>query len=209
MDKNRTQELIVSSRLILIGMIFWVIKLQYFTFFWLPENAFFANIGFEILGTIVILTGIIIIYRIYPFIDSIIAKYMLIAILLLNAVQFFLYNNIVFRQIHSFVPVMMSLVLFIITKLMKHSLRYFSNDELSAKWDMLGNTIFFGFSIPFYIFIAAHICNLIKYDTILKPTVKILFLFIPIGIIILIFFIYFIRILFSTLKFLNLQKNKK
>ncbi len=208
MEKNRTHELILSSKLILIGLILWVIKVQYFTFFWIPESDLFANIGLEILGTSLILVGIFIISRVYPFIDAVIAKYILFVVLVLNVLNFFLYSFPVFKEIHSFAPVLMSLVVVTITKLMKHSLNYFSNSELASKWDIFGNITFFGFTLPFYLFISAHICSLIEYERFMKLNLKVLLLFIPYGILVAGFFIYFITVLFDTLKFLNKIKEQ-
>ncbi|MBN2546435.1 MAG: hypothetical protein JXB50_11610 [Spirochaetes bacterium] len=212
MDKTETQELMFSLKLILIGVFFWVIKVKYFTFFWLSENYFLNVIGLEIIGTILILIGIIIIHRVYPFAYSslaILLNWLILGINLIEILNFFLFKNYYIFLLNKYTPFIMSLMLFVISKLLKSGTKYFGNLELSKKWEYIGIVIFFGFSIPYYIFISLEICGYISVDSI-KLTRKFILFFLPLTVIVLSFFFYYLHAIIMSFKFLlNIKKNNK
>lgn len=209
MEKNQTKELVISLILILIGIFFWIIKIRYFTYFFLPQNHFLNKFGYEIIGTILILIGVIITKRIYPFVYSLIAEILVYIILILNILEFILHDFEVFKEITSYLPFIMSLELFFVSKIFETGLRYFGNIELSKKWKYFSIIIFFGFSIPYYLFTSLSLCGLIKYEG-FKLTNKIIGLFIPLGIVVLFFFLYYLHYLIKSLQFLlKLNKEKR
>jgi hypothetical protein len=202
LEKNQTRELVFSFKLILIGIFFWVIKVKYFTFFWLPEFHILNIFGFEIIGTILILIGVCIIHRIYPFAFSNIARVLIIFILLMNISDFIFFRYKIFRDFQLYAPFIMSLMLVLISKLMQSGLRYFGNRDLSHRWMHFSTIILFGFSLPYYLLISAKLCGFIQYDD-FQITPKFIILFSPVAIIILSVFIYFIVSLVMSFNFLN------
>jgi len=210
LDKTQAKELIFSLRLILIGVFFWVIKVKYFTFFWLSENYFLNVVGLEIIGTLLILTGIIIIHRVYPFAYSslaILLNWIILGINIIEILNFFIFNNFYIYLLNKYTPFIMSFMLFVISKLLKSGTKYFGNLELSKKWDYIGVVIFFGFSIPYYILISLEICGYISIDTI-RLTKKFILLFLPLTVVILSFFLYYLHVIIMSFKFLlDINKN--
>jgi hypothetical protein len=206
LDKNQTKELINSFKLILIGIFFWVIKVRYFTF-WLSKYNVLNIVGLEIIGTILIFIGLIIIHRVYPFPHSIAAVILNIIILVINILDFFLFKYKLFRYMQEYTPFIMSLELIIISKLMELGLRYFENSELSKKWRNIDIIIFFGFSIPYYTYTSLNLCGFIRYEIfVFSP--KLIILFLPLIITLFSFFIYYIHTLILSLNYLS-KKQKE
>ena len=189
-------------KIILVGIFFWVIKVRYFTFFWLSPYDILNLFGFEIVGTILILIGILVIHRVYPFVYSSIAIILNILILIINILDFFLFRFKIFREIQQYTPFLMSLMLIFVSKLMENGLRYFGSNELADKWRNIGIIIFFGFSIPFYTYVSLNVCGFIAYD-VFQFSPKILFLFLPLLLTFLFLFFYYIHALFFTFRFLQ------
>jgi len=209
LEKHQTKELVFSLVLILIGILFWVIKTKYFTYFFLAQDHFLNKFGYEIIGTILILIGIIIIKRIYPFVYSLIAEVLAYIILAFNILEFIFHDFQIFKEIAAYLPFIMSLELFFVSKILETGLRYFGNIELSKKWKYFAVIIFFGFSIPYYFFTSLTLCGLIKYEG-FKWTTKIIGLFIPFLIVVIFFFSYYLYYLIKSLRFLlKINKEKK
>lgn len=206
MDKTQTKEFVFSLKLILIGIFFWIIKVRYFTFFWLPEFHFLNVFGLEIIGTVLILIGITIIHRIYPFAYAMVANVLIYIILAINILDFFLFRFKLYREIQQYTPFLMSIVLIVIAKLLEYGIKYFGNKDLARKWKYLAFIIFFGFSIPFYSYVSFNIAGFIKYQGVMI-TPKIVLILLPIVISLLFCFFYYIRILVMSFKYLgNIQK---
>ena len=187
--------------LMIVGILFWVIKTRYFTFFWLPELHFLNAIGVEIIGSILIFIGVLIIYRVYPFPYSMVALIIIILIIIFNILEFFLIRYKLFREIMQFFPVLLSIMLLLISKLMESGLRYFGNRELSKEWRYLAIIILYGFSLPFYIYVSMKTCGFITYEGV-KISIKILLIFLPILIAALSISVYYLRIIIITFSFL-------
>jgi hypothetical protein len=208
LDKNQTQELIFSLRIILVGILFWVIKVRYFTFFWLPQYHFLNVFGLEIVGTVLILAGILIIHRVYPFAYSYIAILLILLILVINILDFFLFRYKVFREIQEYTPFVMSLMLVFVSKIMESGTRYFNGQQnLPEKWKHIAVIIFFGFSIPYYTYVSSKLCGFIRYDMIEVET-KFVLLFIPLISSLLFFFFYYLHTIVITFKFLYRVKRE-
>ena len=209
LEKHRTKELVFSLILILVGILFWVVKIRYFTYFFFPLDHFLNKFGYEIIGTILILIGVIIIKRIYPFVYSIVAEILVYIILILNILEFFLHNFEIFKEIIAFLPFIMSLELFFVSKILETGLRYFGNIDLSKKWKYFSVIIFFGFSLPYYLLTSLSLCGLIKYEG-FKFTKKMIGLFTPLVIVLLFFFLYYLHYLIKSLQFLlKISKKRK
>ncbi len=202
LDKNQTKELAFSLKIILVGIFFWVIKVRYFTFFWLSRFHLLNLFGYEIVGTILILIGILIIHRVYPFVSSSIAILLTILVLIIHVLDFFLFKYKIYRAIQQYTPILMSLILFIVSKLMERGLHYFGSIELAEKWRNIGIIIFFGFSIPFYTYVSLNVCGFIAYD-VFQYSAKFFLLFLPLFLTILYLFFYYIHALFLSFRFLQ------
>jgi len=207
LDKTQTKEFVFSLKLILVGIFFWIIKVRYFTFFWLPEFHFLNVFGLEIVGTILILIAITIINRVYPFAYAMLANLMIYLILVINILDFFLFRFRIYRELQQYTPFLMSILLIVIAKLLESGIKYFGNKELSKNWKYLSVIIFFGFSIPFYSYVTLNIAGFITYKGFtLSP--KIVLIFSPIVLSLIFFFLYYIRILVKSFKYLaSVQKN--
>ncbi|OHD10642.1 MAG: hypothetical protein A2086_01930 [Spirochaetes bacterium GWD1_27_9] len=201
MDKNITKEFVFSLKIILIGIFFWVIKVKYFTFFWLPEFHLLNVFGFEIIGTILIIIGITIIHRVYPFAYSFFAIGLVYVILIINILDFVLFRFRIYRDIQQYTPFIMSIMLVLIAKLLESGLKYFGNKELSRKWKYLAIILFSGFSMPFYIYTSLNICGFITYEG-FQITTKIILIFLPIILSLTFFFIFYLVILIQSFNFL-------
>lgn len=207
MDKTQTKEFVFSLRLILVGIFFWIIKIRYFTFFWLPEFHFLNVFGLEVVGTILILIGITIINRVYPFAYAMLANFLIYIILILNILDFFLFRFWLYRELQQYVPFVMSILLIVIAKLLESGIKYFGNKDLSRKWKYLAVIIFFGFSIPFYSYVTLNIVGVITYEG-FALTLKVILMFIPIVLSLIFFFLYYIHILLKSFQYLaNVEKN--
>lgn len=208
LDKNQTKELINSFKLILLGIFFWLIKIRYITFFLLPEYHFLNVIGLEIVGTILIMIGILIIHRVYPFVFSLPAILLIFIIFTFNVLDFFLFRFKLYRTFQQYIPFVMSLMLMIISKLMESGIRYFGNIDLSKKWRYIAIIIFYGFSVPFYIFVSLNILGYIEYDFFqFRP--KVFLLFSPVIILIIYLIIYYLVTIISSLRFLSKIQEEK
>lgn len=208
MDKNQTKELINSFKLILIGIIFWVVKPRYVTYFLLDEFNILNIFGFEIIGTILIMIGLIISRRIYPFIYLFIAEILIYVIFILNLLEFFLFKYKIFQEIQSFLPFLMSLSLIFISKILENGLKYFKNVELSRKWKYLSVIILFGITIPYYLFNTFRICGFIKFNNI-EITSKILLFSIPAFFTVIVLFLLYLRYLILSFRYLVRLKKEQ
>jgi hypothetical protein len=203
MDKHDTKELIQALRLILIGSFFWIIKLKYITIFILNKYHFLNIYGIEIIGTVLIMIGILIIHRVYPFPYSYLAIALNSIIFIINISEFFLLKYQWFRNnIFEYTPFVMSLMLFLTAKLMESGTRYFNNFELAKKWEHIAIIIFFGFSVPYYTYTSFKVCGFIEYNY-WQPTLKFFMVFIPLFITIAFFFLYYIIALVKTFIYLK------
>ena len=93
MDKEQTKELLVSLKIIIVGIFFWVLKPRYLTILFLSNNNFFNMFGFEIIGTILVLIGVMIIFRSYPFAYSLVSSMYIVFIFIINILDFILYET--------------------------------------------------------------------------------------------------------------------
>jgi hypothetical protein len=96
----------------------------------------------------------------------------------------------------------MSLMLVIISKLLESGIRYFGDSDLSKKWRYIAVVIFYGFSIPYYIYVSMDLCGFIK-PNIFEYRPLVLVLFSPVILTILYLFIYYIHTLIISANFLN------
>ena len=166
MDKNETKWLTVSLKLILVGIVFWVVKPRYLTHFILPENNFLNAFGFELIGTILIMAGLVITRHVYPFFYTFFAEGFAVVVFALNVLNFFFRENEIFRQINCYDTFFMSLCLFFVSKLLENGLRYFGAPELARKWRYFAIIIFFGFTIPFYMITSMFVCDLVQRESV-------------------------------------------
>lgn len=140
-------------RLIIVGIFFWIIKPRYLTNIIFDETNFFNVFGFEIIGTILVLIGVAIIFRVYPFAYSIISGIYILFILAINILDFFLYNNPSYKAFQEYSIFFTSIMLIFITKLIQDGLRHFGSTDLARKWSSFAIIISVGFTIPYYIFL--------------------------------------------------------
>ena len=206
MDKNQTKELLLSLKLILVGIAFWIIRPRYFLFFLIKQETIFNTVVFVIIGTIIIIVALTMIHRVYPFAHTILALILSYFLLIVNILYVFLYRNEYYRAFSLYIPFIISIVLILISKILESGLRYFRNRELSRKWRYFVFIIFFGVSIPLYLFISLKIFGIISFNKIEIDT-KAVLIFLPIAITILILVLYYIIILIKSFNFLSKIKN--
>ena len=209
MDKNQTKELILSLKLILIGIVFWIIR--YFLFFLIKQDSIFNAVRVEIIGTILIIVALTIIQRIYPFAHTILALILTYLLLAANILHIFLYlyKNEYYRIFNWYMLFALSIILILISKIVESGLRYFKNRELSHKWRYLIFIIFFGISIPLYFFISLYLCDIISFNKIIINT-KTILIFLPLVITVIIVILYYLIVLIKSFNFLSkIQNNTK
>lgn len=166
MDKEQTKDLLRTLHLILIGTFFWLIRPNIVSSFFTSVNyPFQLFCGLEIIGTVLILIATLIVFFVFPFQYSLISVIVSFSILVLNVLDFFLYKNPVMQVIHSYLPVLMSVMLHFASRLMQVGMRHFGAIQLSRTWKTFSVLIIFAFSVPYYIFITAKYCNLIVFPT--------------------------------------------
>lgn len=194
-------------RLIIVGIFFWVLKPRYITSFFLPPDNFLNMFGFEIIGTILVLIGILIIFRVYPFAYSIISSVYILFILLINILDFFLYNNADFKKFQEYSVFFTSIMLIFISKLVQDGLRHFGSSELARKWSGFAIIIFFGISIPSYTYLTLKNlgCISFSFHTITK---NMILGFLPVGIVALFCMAYYLIYLAKSLKYLSSIQKK-
>ena len=73
MDKEQSKELLNAFKLIIVGIFFWILKPKMITLFFFTDSHFLNTFPFEIIGTIGILIGILLIFRTYPFAYSLVS----------------------------------------------------------------------------------------------------------------------------------------
>lgn len=212
MDRTETKILVNSLKLIVIGIFFWILKIKYITLFFFPKSYVLNQIGFEIIGTILILTGLFIIHRVYPFAYSSFAILLCWFIAFINIIEilnYFIIKSYYIYILNKYLPFLMSLLLFLIARLLKSAVKYFGDLNLSKKWDAISLVILFGFSIPYYAFTSLEIYGFLSLEK-ARFGKAFFLLFTPLFIIILYLFFYYIYTLANTFKFLNhITKNKK
>lgn len=210
MDKSETDIFLRSLKLILIGIFFWIIKIKYFTIFLFPKGFILNELGVELIGTIIILLGLLIINRVYPFVYSSFALFLCCFIGCINLLEIFNYFFIKSYHLYilnKYIPFFMSILLFFIAKLLKIGIKYFGNIELSKKWETIGVVILFGFSIPYYAFVSLEIKGFLMFEkAVFDKTFFLLFL--PLFFVIITLFFYFITTLVKTFKFLDSIKSE-
>ncbi len=207
MDKDQTKELLLSLKLILVGIAFWVIKPRYFLFFLIKPNTLLSIVGLEIVGTVIMVVGLTMIHRIYPFAHTIIALLLTYLVFATNILDIIFYKNEIYQVIALYFPILMSIVLILISKIMESGLRYFKNRALSRKWRYLTFIIFFGYSLPFYTFVSLKVCNFISFNGIFIDT-KAILIFLPLVITMVIFVLYYLIMLIKSFNFLSRIQNK-
>lgn len=209
MDKERSRDVIMSFRLIIVGIFFWIIKVKYITQYFLPENHFFNSVGLEIVGTIMILVGITCIRRLYPFAFAMISQVYIIFIALFHTLHLFLYKNSIFAAIYNYNFFLTTIMLFFIAKLFQNGLRYFGGSELSRKWKYFAIIIFSGLIIPIYLFTTLYICGFITFKG-FQFNSPIILLFIPFLLAILSIALFYLKYLVKSFNFLSaIEKNNK
>lgn len=122
-------------------------------------------------------------------------------ILIMNVLNFFLYNLEIFKRMQLYTPFLMSLMLMFIAKLMVNALIYFGNSELSYKWKYIGEIIFYGFSLPYYTLVSIKVCGIVSFK-LNSITPGLIVLFLPLVFIVLSLLIYYLHTLVLTFRFL-------
>ncbi len=126
----------------------------------------------------------------------------------MNILEFFLFKYKIFRELQTYTPFLMSLMLIFVSKLMENGLHYFGSNDLAIKWKNSGVIIFFGFSIPFYTYASLNVCGFIAYD-VFQFNAKVLLLFLPLILTIIILFFYYLHTLILSFRFLqNVKKGE-
>lgn len=211
LDKEQTKELSAALKLIIVGIFFWILKPRLITRFFLPADNFFNIFGIEILGTILVLIGVMIIFRSYPFAYSLISSLYIIFIFLINVLEFFMYDNFGYRMFQSYTPFFTSIMLFFVSKLMQDALRHFGSTELARKWSGFAIIIIFGFTIPNYTWLTLKNLGYINFTGI-DINGKIFISMLPVLIVVIFCMIYYSYYLIRSFNYLSgIQKkyNKK
>jgi len=205
-DKEQTKELLVSLKIIIVGIFFWVLKPRYLTILFLSNNNFFNMFGFEIIGTILVLIGVMIIFRSYPFAYSLVSSMYIVFIFIINILDFILYENFGYRAFQEYSVFFTSIMLVFISKLMQDGLRHFGSTELARKWSSFASIIFFGFSLPAFTFLTLKNLGYVTLNLInIDGTVFIRLL--PVVIVLSFCMIYYMYYLVRSFKYLsNIQK---
>lgn len=210
MDKEQTKDLLHALQLILIGTFFWLIRPNIIASFFVSVNhPFQLFCSLEIVGSALIFIATLIVFFVFPFQYSMISMIVSFSILVLNVLDFFIYKNPVMQIIHSYLPVLMSVMLHFASRLMQVGMRYFGATQLSRTWKTFSVLIIFAFSLPYYIFITANHFNLIVF-----PTGDIMRTFtaamIPAIVLVAFCFIYYAVILIKSIRYLSqIQKRYK
>lgn len=210
MDKEQTKDLLHTLQLILIGTFFWLIRPNVISSFLVSVNhPFQLFCGLEIIGSVLIFIATLIVFFVFPFQYSMISMIVSFSILVLNILDFFMYKNSVMQVIHSYLPVLMSVMLHFASRLMQVGMRHFGAMQLSRTWKTFSVLIIFSFSVPYYIFITAK-----YFDLIVFPTGDVLQTFlaamIPAIILVAFCFIYYAVILIKSIRYLSqIQKRYK
>lgn len=210
MDKEQTKDLLHALQLILIGTFFWLIRPNIIASFFVSVNhPFQLFCSLEIVGSVLIFIATLIVFFVFPFQYSMISMIVSFSILVLNILDFFMYKNPVMQVIHSYLPVLMSVMLHFASRLMQVGMRYFGATQLSRTWKTFSVLIIFSFSLPYYIFITANHFNLITF-----PTGDVLQAFlasmIPAMVLVAFCFIYYAVILIKSIRYLSqIQKRYK
>lgn len=210
MDKEQTKDLLHTLQLILIGTFFWLIRPNVISSFLVSVNhPFQLFCGLEIIGSVLIFIATLIVFFVFPFQYSMISMIVSFSILILNILDFFMYKNSVMQVIHSYLPVLMSVMLHFASRLMQVGMRHFGAMQLSRTWKTFSVLIIFSFSVPYYIFITAK-----YFDLIVFPTGDVLQTFlaamIPAIILVAFCFIYYAVILIKSIRYLSqIQKRYK
>lgn len=210
MDKEQTKDLLHTLQLILIGTFFWLIRPNVISSFLVSVNhPFQLFCGLEIIGSVLIFIATLIVFFVFPFQYSMISMIVSFSILVLNILDFFMYKNPVMQVIHSYLPVLMSVMLHFASRLMQVGMRHFGAMQLSRTWKTFSVLIIFSFSVPYYIFITAK-----YFDLIVFPTGDVLQTFlaamIPAIILVTFCFIYYAVILIKSIRYLSqIQKRYK
>lgn len=209
MDKEQTKDLLRTLQLILIGTFFWLIRPNIISSFVSVNHPFQLFCGLEIVGSVLIFIATLIVFFVFPFQYSMISMIVSFSILVLNILDFFMYKNPVMQVIHSYLPVLMSIMLHFASRLMQVGMRYFGAMQLSRTWRTFSVLIIFSFSVPYYILITANHFNLI-----VPPTGDALQTFlaamIPAIVLVAFYFIYYAVILVKSIRYLSqIQKRYK
>lgn len=206
MDKEQTKELLNSLRIIIVGIFFWVLKPRYFTAIFLSGDNFFNVFGFEIIGTILVLIGVMIIFRSYPFAYSLISSIYIIFIFVINILDFILYGSYGYRAFQEYSFFFTSIMLVFISKLMQDGLRHFGSTELARKWSSFAIIIFFGFTVPNYTYLTLKNLGYITLNQVVING-RVFIAFLPAIAVFLFCMAYYLSYLIRSYKYLsNIQK---
>lgn len=208
MDKEQTKDLLRALKLILIGTFFWLIRPNLIaSVFMEVSHPFQLFYGVEIVGSILIFIATLIVFFVFPFQYSMISVFVSVSILILNILDFFLYKNSVMQVIHSYLPVLMSIMLHFASRLMQVGMRHFGATKLSRTWKILSLLIIFAFTVPYYVFITAT-----HFDMISIPTGEVLrdFLItmIPAMVLVLFCFVCYAVVLVKSIRYLSQIQNR-
>lgn len=203
MDKKETIVLIRSLRLIIVGIFFWIFKIQYISYFIIPDSKLFKLLSLDIIGTLLILIGTSMISSIYPFAYTRICRVYAYIILIFHILHFFLYKNPVFQVIEYYNPFFQSFMLYFVSKTMQHGLKYFGSIDLARKWRNFAVIMFFGICMPYFTFTSLTISGFITLNADLSLfTPRIILLFTPLLLTILGCIIYYTFNLISSFRYL-------
>lgn len=208
MDKEQTKDLLRALKLILIGTFFWLIRPNIIASFFVKVNhPFQLFYGLEIVGSVLIFIATLIVFFVFPFQYSMISVVVSLSILILNILDFFLYKNPIMQIIHSYLPLLMSIMLHFAARLMQVGMRHFGATHLSRTWKTFSLQIIFAFSLPYYIFITGKHFNLITVATgeVLRDFIIAM---IPAIILLAFCFIYYTIVLVKSIKHLSQIQNR-
>lgn len=109
--------------------------------------------------------------------------------------------------IHSYLPLLMSIMLHFAARLMQVGMRHFGATHLSRTWKIFSLQIVFAFSLPYYIFITGKHFNLITVATgeVLRDFIIAM---IPAIILLAFCFIYYTIVLVKSIKHLSQIQNR-
>lgn len=208
MDKEQTKDLLHALQLILVGTFFWLIRPNIIaSIFVSVKHPFQLFYGLEIIGSILIFIATLIVFFVFPFQYSIISVFVSVSILILNIFDFFMYKNPIMQIIHSYLPLLMSIMLYFASRLMQVGMRHFGATQLSRTWKFFSILIIFAFSVPYYIFTTVK-----HFDLITFPKGEVLRDFmiamIPAMILMLICFVYYAVVLVKSIRYLSQIQNR-
>ncbi|MCG8570910.1 MAG: hypothetical protein MJB14_12295 [Spirochaetes bacterium] len=207
MDKNQAKELIQAFRLIIIGLIFWLFSTKNLFILFYPESALLHIIDTQIIGTILIMIGVIIIRSFYPLAYSAVSVVFIIFILIINILNMIFFRNPGYHTFSHYNIFFNSFMLFLIAKLFQNGLKYYGSMELSHRWRYIALILFFGFTVPCYTLTTMIVSRFVIFSQI-KLNFRYLVVFFPILATFILLVLYYLRNLYYSFQFLQ-SVNKK